>query len=99
MSRPIRAGGLYPLSLALCLSMSGVLAGCGDQAAEEPVPLGGGPGVNPAEPGQTTIPDLDRDRDAGASGLGTENGTETDSAPGATDIPVSPEPEAPGTGS
>ncbi|MEW4571449.1 hypothetical protein AB1L88_26540 [Tautonia sp. JC769] len=95
MPRPIRAGGLYPLSLALCLSMSGVLAGCGDQAAEEPVPLGGGPGVNPAEPGQTTIPDLDRDRDAGASDPGAEAGP----APGATDIPVSDEPEAPGTGS
>ena len=93
MPRPIRAGGLSNLCLALCLSMSGVLAGCGDQAAEEPVPLGGGPGVAPAEPGQTTIPDTDRD--AGASGLGTE----AETAPGATDIPVSAEPEAPGTGS
>ncbi|WP_152054165.1 hypothetical protein [Tautonia marina] len=93
MPRPIRAGGLSTLSLALCLSMSGVLAGCGDQAAEEPVPLGGGPGINPAEPGQTTIPDVDRDAGAGATAPDTNADQDT------PDIPVSAEPEAPGTGS
>lgn len=91
MPRPIRAGGLSTLSLALCLSMSGVLAGCGDQAAEEPVPLGSGSGIHPAEPGQTTIPDVDRDAEATAP----DSSADQDSP----DIPVSAEPEAPGTGS
>lgn len=78
MSRPNRAGGLSTLSLALCLSMSGVLAGCDNQDADNPVDLGGGPGVNPVEREETDIPGPD---------------------PASTDIPITTEPEAPGTGS
>ncbi|WP_169977609.1 hypothetical protein [Tautonia rosea] len=90
MPRPIRAGGLSPLSLALCLSLSGVLAGCGDQAADESVPPGGGPTINPAEPGQTSIPETETETDQDATNLGREP---------ETDVPVIAEPEAPGIGS
>ena len=76
MPRRHRAGRLSTLSLALSLSMSGVLAGCGDQVAEGPVPLGGGPGVNPVEreeadlanPGSTDIPVT---TEPGTSGTGS----------------------------
>lgn len=86
MPRSNRVGG--PTALALCLSLIAPLTGCGGGNADELPQLGGGPIIRPAEPGQSAIPDPDRDADSGPN-----------AGEGGAEVPVADEPESPGIGS